>query len=1259
MRHLSLSRLRLVLAVSVALCVSAPAWAKTFRSTRYLGATHLKLPETSSYLSNTQVIEGWVYRDDATRTESIVSNSKHHVYFQGQYLKYGWGTANKTVPSRKWTHVAVVLSVGNYKFARFYVNGDYAGYGMVPLAYTPPSTRYNTFLGHLDEVRVWNVYHTQDQIRADLNRQVREGTGLVGTYGNGFTLDGSLPVLSPALCAELMPCVPKTEASVLGVLPGDLDVPRAVFAQVDGVIDLAGEYKDAERIVLRFPGQAVPDGVAYAVHTDDAVYVGIPSTSVPESLLGTSFVGLMLDPSYARTSLAGSNHHIVRAWLDADPTHIEQQVGDGVGGWKNWSCTPPATTNWWDQLAYALCLVATPPRVDVVKDFVDGLDDVGPRPMSIELRVPKTLLGEWTELDGLALGIMGASQYLAPLGAAQMSPVTWATVRYNDTQPTLPRVNVSGRVLDSIGPSTSGPGLPSATVQLWSAGPEGWQFLYTTTTDASGNFAFTGVTVPSGADLLVKVPVCTLCKIARNPSSSSSNIQPYASDPGAIVSSLMYPGCTNLVNACQYAFGTYFMKAPPGAITLAAADPGAIVQRIQLRQNPDFFVGGDEMRLLGTNLHPWVEVYLYAYPFLDPMEVPYADLQVWGRKADVLGVNAAGTELTFQVPPTTDLSTGQYDVIVIDLWTRPGATRATVPIEVTQPSYPVLYGLGFDNFDDFMNWPLNQMLGAFYGAYGNNSYLCLGALGYCACRVPDPLYLLYYPVFAVVREFMTGNCSGMATAGMLFSHGDRSPNDYDGNVFYGAGFRYNLDPDSTGDDIFPSKPEPDYSWYLCSAATPANVTALVESGQSKILSSEYLEAVANDLGDGTGLGGSWLYAHWDLIQGDPIARAAEIEAMPWNYILCMLPESMGDLGHAHCVVPYGVEHFVGGTTEIRVWDNNYPRDTTRRVRVLDDNHYYYELGTAGDPSFELQGSRLLTIPYSVVQGSVHAPGLWTLAEWSWLLVFGSTGLVTSPSGQRHGTLADGTQVTEIPGVKPMPMPEGGNPARLPLLIPVSAGNPTLTLRTDGGQAGFHIANGGRVLQLISPRAAQGDVDTVEVRYDGAELAAFAYRPQRDNVDFRPRVGMRHGENVVATYTWAGLAARAGRTSTFALDSKVRGATYRNDSGVATRHSLLIHHVDGPNSVSQKQLFGPLSVPAGATQRAALRDWPAGRELTVELDTNGDGVYETSQVLGGLQCASPTKDCNQNGVDDTCDLADATSRDDNGDAVPDECAAVIR
>ena len=79
------------------------------------------------------------------------------------------------------------------------------------------------------------------------------------------------------------------------------------------------------------------------------------------------------------------------------------------------------------------------------------------------------------------------------------------------------------------------------------------------------------------------------------------------------------------------------------------------------------------------------------------------------------------------------------------------------------------------------------------------------------------------------------------------------------------------------------------------------------------------------------------------------------------------------------------------------------------------------------------------------------------------------------------------------------------------------------------------------------------------------------------------------------------------------------------------------------------------------QRPALYEWSA--------DCNGDGIVDYGQILDGTledlnqngvpdccdqgyACFPP--DCNNNGIDDSIDLANGTSQDCNGNEIPDEC-----
>src|SRR6185437_52469 len=112
-----------------------------------------------------------------------------------------WDASTNTVPLNAWTHVAVTFD-GTTK--RFYINGQPSGVA----SHVNPSFRSTTpvyigrqgqncdcnfFDGAIDEVRIWNVVRSQQQIQQSMNEGLPTGEpGLVGYYqmdeGSGGTV---------------------------------------------------------------------------------------------------------------------------------------------------------------------------------------------------------------------------------------------------------------------------------------------------------------------------------------------------------------------------------------------------------------------------------------------------------------------------------------------------------------------------------------------------------------------------------------------------------------------------------------------------------------------------------------------------------------------------------------------------------------------------------------------------------------------------------------------------------------------------------------------------------------------------------------------------------------------------------------------------------------------------------------------------------------------------------------------------------------
>jgi hypothetical protein len=173
--------------------VAIQAAAQTLRSTAYNGSStaFIRYPHRPEYDSSTAMtIEAWVYRNDATRCETIVSHNYRTSYWFGfcpglRFYRSDGKSVDATtiVPSRKWTHVAVSY---DGTAARFYIDGQaagvtaltHSGQGVVQPLMLGRDPKGQPFSGYLDEVRIWSQARTQTQIQENRFHEVRATGGL-------------------------------------------------------------------------------------------------------------------------------------------------------------------------------------------------------------------------------------------------------------------------------------------------------------------------------------------------------------------------------------------------------------------------------------------------------------------------------------------------------------------------------------------------------------------------------------------------------------------------------------------------------------------------------------------------------------------------------------------------------------------------------------------------------------------------------------------------------------------------------------------------------------------------------------------------------------------------------------------------------------------------------------------------------------------------------------------------------------------------
>ncbi|MEP4681788.1 MAG: LamG-like jellyroll fold domain-containing protein [Rhodopirellula bahusiensis] len=177
---------------------------------------HLEFDGTDDYvaiasspelvMTNTMTMEAWVRPDASANTDRMIINK------EGEYelsidadasIKWGfdntdpgwaWHDTNHVLTEGEWAHVAVTYDNGT---VTTYVNGDvvdvYEGSGAIDDAHPTmdelhiggrsnnPAGQY--FQGGIDDVRIWDVARSQDEIRATIDTPPSgSATGLVANY---------------------------------------------------------------------------------------------------------------------------------------------------------------------------------------------------------------------------------------------------------------------------------------------------------------------------------------------------------------------------------------------------------------------------------------------------------------------------------------------------------------------------------------------------------------------------------------------------------------------------------------------------------------------------------------------------------------------------------------------------------------------------------------------------------------------------------------------------------------------------------------------------------------------------------------------------------------------------------------------------------------------------------------------------------------------------------------------------------------------
>jgi uncharacterized repeat protein (TIGR01451 family) len=686
-------------------------------------------------------------------------------------------------------------------------------------------------------------------------------------------------------------------------------------------------------------------------------------------------------------------------------------------------------------------------------------------------------------------------------------------------------------------------------------------------------------------------------------------------------------------------------RPPAGTISLSAVTPIAGAPRLLARDPGPDHPGGiltppGETTISGRNLdnNPFLDVYASPIRPGEPPLAPDSPLPVgdWCRfPARILGRGALpGGEsvlrvelpaLPLEAPTTCGVPPGPLGSIfakdwrwlIHDRWIRPERqhdfwaipTPQALPwgsapaFRMVKPAYPLIDGFGF------VNKGTDPRYYEFLTVYGNNAYLCVGAFGLCATRVPDPLYhLLWWPIYREFIQIVPGSCNGMASTSLLLAREDLQTEAFSPDVHFPVGFDQPGDPATYADT--------DSCTPFCSPPRPANLWANIRMNHGVQLSREFLFQILDTLGEA-------IFDPNDLasIRGVPQATLERVAADPLGHVVCFFKP-----GGGHCVTP----HEVNGT-KMLIYDNNNPQDDTRFIEVVGGDYDYP--ARRNDNKEPNSGNAIMAFPIGIWKGGRHLLGLDELAvhiqggivPFLFMIAVGSGDItVTNDAGGRWGFEEDGSFTDSLRGA--LALPPLGPPTEegraMPLLVAMNQPPPTVQMNAKGGRYLYMTGAGGHLLQLEASDALAGDKDLFQVGYEGAGLASFEFTPQRAASHFVPRVGLAIGEEESALFHWLGLTLPAGRNARFGADKLARAVTYTNSSGAPTHHMLALDHGSGSAGTFGRMIYGPFEVPDGARQRVVLASWPDVATVVSELDFDRDGRPDHREAVLGRPASPP-------------------------------------
>ena len=403
-------------------------------------------------------IEAWVYREDETRCETILSQDYTKSFWlgfcSGKLRFYRSGVlsadADRNVPKHRWTHVAASYNAtNNLGTVQFFIDGVPAG--LKPLSNSGAGHNLNLdlgsdpagylFQGALDEVRVWSDARNQGEIQANRFVEIASHANLIAVFPQGGSYE--------AVANRTATTVVSAAQQVIGILPRDLVVPVAAVAPVvDGYVSDA-EYSGAEEMPFRYlDGTNEVDTVAKIVGwnsgggPNNRIFVGVSGLQTASGFLPNAHIAAAWGTWPLTRTVPGTGDYRLTGYY-ADSS-ITGEQGNGVGAFSSSSVPSPAGA------AMALCNGGFVPQcIEFGTYYVDRSSGAG------------LMLRDWRSDKPL-----NVYDYSSPFDAAPNNPSTWAKVSFGSAIGSAASIDLTVNLAEPFPQAGSNQPLPGVTVYL-------------------------------------------------------------------------------------------------------------------------------------------------------------------------------------------------------------------------------------------------------------------------------------------------------------------------------------------------------------------------------------------------------------------------------------------------------------------------------------------------------------------------------------------------------------------------------------------------------------------------------------------------------------------------------------------------------------------------------------------------------------------------------------------------------------------------